>query len=97
MHVITNIFPPSPTSVFKAGKCISPLYIFCFFFFCAWRHSYGSLFKNKRIKIWGINCVTQNSSNRNESLFSSLGTLLSRRQFQILNNTGDERTNILCE
>lgn len=32
MHAITNIFPPSPTSVFKAGKCISPLYIFCYFF-----------------------------------------------------------------
>lgn len=32
MHATTNIYPPSPTIVFKAMKDTSLLYVFCFSF-----------------------------------------------------------------
>lgn len=54
MHAITNIFPPSPTTVFKAVKHTSSLYVFCYSFVPGDTRLNQFLRINK---IWCINCV----------------------------------------
>lgn len=51
MHATTNIYPPSPTTAFKAVKDTSLLYVFCYSFVPRDTHMHDYLRINKKKKL----------------------------------------------